>query len=191
MLSFAEFSNLMELDRDIRTCASLFEETAFEPEDVVEQVLEAELREGWRDWLSGAGRAAGRLGRAAGEVGGSFWSGGLKSGLAKASDTVSGPAVKFDKAVSVLSGLADFLNSNDMTRNLPSAGKSGYTVGQYIKAVTKALMKEKDNIPQMQKAQVAQTMAPRDGGESLAASQAPSASPIVGADGKPMMRKVV
>lgn len=200
MLTFGEFSNLIEFDRDMRSCASLIAESEVDPGEIVGCFLEEDLQEGWKDWLAGAGKVAGnvasgigRLGRAAGEVGSSLWDGGLKSGVAKGVDTVTGPAVKFDKAMEILKSLADYLNKNDMTRNLPSAGKSGYTVGQYIQAVTNALKKEKDNMPQMQKAQVSQDMAARDGGASAQARQAPKtvASPIVGADGNPMMRKVV
>lgn len=197
MLTFAEFSDLIEFDRDIRSCAALFAETEVEPGEFVENFLEEDLREGWRDWLSGAGSAAmsglSRLGRAAGEVGSSLWDGGLKSGIAKGKDTVAGPAVKFDNALKILQDLSAYLNGNDMTKNLPSAGKEGWTVGQYIKAVTKALQKEKDNMPQMQKAQVSQGMAARDGGVSADARQAPRtvASPILDKDGNPTMRKVV
>jgi hypothetical protein len=199
MLTFAEFSDLIEFDRDIRSCASLLAESEVDPAEFVGSFLEEDLQEGWKDWLSGAGKVAGnmasgigRLGRAAGEVGSSLWDGGLKSGVAKGSDTVAGPSVKFDKAMGILKNLADYLNQNDMTRELPSAGKSGYTVGQYIQAVVNALKKEKDNMPQMQKAQVSQGMAARDGGASAAARQAPQtvASPVLGADGNPM-RKVV
>lgn len=197
MLTFAEFSSLIEFDRDMRSCASLLSESDVDPAEFVGNFLEEDLQEGWKDWLSGAGKAVagglGRIGQAAGEVGSSLWDGGLKSGVAKGVDTVAGPAVKFDKAMAILNSLADYLNKNDMTKGLPSAGKSGYTVGQYIQAVVNALKKEKDNMPQMQKAQVSQDMAARDGGASAAARQAPKtvASPIVGADGNPMMRKVV
>ena len=197
MLTFAEFSNLIEFDRDIRSCASLLAESEVDPAEFVGSFLEEDLQEGWKDWLAGAGKAVagglGRLGQAAGEVGSSLWDGGLKSGVAKGSDTVAGPSVKFDKAMGILNNLADYLNKNDMTKGLPSAGKSGWTVGQYIKAVVNALKKEKDNMPQMQKAQVSQGMAARDGGASAAARQAPNAvaSPVLGADGNPMMRKVV
>lgn len=197
MLTFAEFSNLIEFDRDIRSCASLLAESEVDPAEFVGSFLEEDLQEGWKDWLAGAGKAVagglGRLGQAAGEVGSSLWDGGLKSGVAKGSDTVAGPSVKFDKAMGILKSLSDYLNNNDMTKELPSAGKSGWTVGQYIQAVVKALKKEKDNMPQMQKAQVSQGMAARDGGASAAARQAPNtvASPVLGADGNPMMRKVV
>jgi len=197
MLTFGEFSDLIEFDRDIRSCASLLAESEVDPAEFVGSFLEEDLQEGWKDWLTGAGKAAAsglsRLGQAAGEVGSSLWDGGLKSGIAKGKDTVAGPAVKFDKAMGILKSLADYLRKNDMTRDLPSAGKSGYTVGQYIQAVVNALKKEKDNMPQMQKAQVSQGMAPRDGGASLTASQAPKtvASPVLGSDGVPMMRKVV
>lgn len=209
MLTFGEFSNLIEFNRDIRSCASLLSESEVDPAEFVGSFLEEDLQEGWKDWLSGAGKVAGdmagRFGRAAGEVGRSLWDGGLKSGVAKGLDTVAGPSVKFDKAMGILKDLADYLNQNDMTKEMPSAGKSGYTVGQYIQAVANALKKEKDNMPQMQKAQVSQGMAARDGGASaadaLAGRQAPNAvggaiknappTSILGADGKPMMRKVV
>lgn len=186
MLTFAEFSDLIDLDREVRSCAALFESTDLEPEAVVEAVLEAELREGWKDWLASAKSGLGRIGRAAGEVGSSLWDGGLKSGIAKGADTLAGPSVKFDKAMKILQDLSAYLNRNDMTKNLPSAGKAGWTVGQYIKAVANALQKERENMPQMQKAQVSQGMAARDGGASAAARQAPQASPIVGADGQPI-----
>jgi hypothetical protein len=196
MLTFAEFSNLIEFDRNIRSCASLLSESDVDPAEFVGSFLEEDLQEGWKDWLAGAGKAVagglGRLGQAAGEVGSSLWDGGLKSGIAKGADTVAGPAVKFDKAMGILKNLADYLNNNDMTKELPSAGKSGYTVGQYIQAVANALKKEKDNMPQVQKAQVSQGVAPRDGGASAAARQAPKtvASPVLGADGNPVMRRV-
>lgn len=198
MLTFGEFSNLIEFDRNMRSCASLLAESEVDPAEFVGGFLEEDLQEGWKDWLSGAGKAAasaasglGRLGRAAGEVGSSLWDGGLKSGVAKGADTVAGPSVKFDKAMGILKDLADYLNKNDMTKGLPSAGKSGYTVGQYIQAVVNALKREKDNMPQVQKAQVSQNMAARDGGASAAARQAQNtASPVLGADGNPIMRKV-
>ena len=206
MLTFGEFSNLIEFNRDIRSCASLLSESEVDPAEFVGSFLEEDLQEGWKDWLSGAGKAAGdmagkfgraagagmgRLGRAAGEVGSSLWDGGLKSGVAKGLDTVAGPSVKFDKAMGILKDLADYLNQNDMTKELPSAGKSGYTIGQYIQAVANALKREKDNMPQMQKAQVSQSMAARDGGASMLDRQAPkrTAPASTGAGGTPM-RKV-
>jgi hypothetical protein len=213
MLTFAEFSNLIEFDRDIRSCASLLAESEVDPAEFVGSFLEEDLQEGWKDWLTGAGKVAGnvasgigRLGRAAGEVGSSLWDGGLKSGVAKGADTVAGPSVKFDKALAMLNDLAAYLHQNDMTRNLPSAGKSGYTVAMYIKAVAGSLKKEKNNMPQMQKAQVSQGMAARDGGASAAALQTPQTvgGPINNVSssrppdalrrssgGNPTMRKVV
>jgi hypothetical protein len=181
MLTFSEFSNLIEFDRDIRSCASLLSESDVDPAEFVGSFLEEDLHEGWKDWLAGAGKKVasgiGRLGQAAGEVGSSLWDGGLKSGVAKGADTVAGPAVKFDKALGILRNLADYLSKNDMTKNLPSVGGisqgKNWTVGQYITAVANALEKEKNNIPQMQKAQVSQSMAPRDGGASLSAAQTP------------------
>ena len=196
MLTFAEFSDIVEFDRDIRSCASLLAESEVDPAEFVGSLLEEDLQEGWKDWIAGAGRAAAsglsRIGQAAGEVGRSLWDGGLKGGIAKGADTVAGPGVKFDKAMAILSDLADYLNRNDATKGLPSAGKRGYTVGQYIKAVTNALKREKENMPQVQNAQVSQGVAPRDGGVSSAKRQTPktAASPIVDADGNPIMRKV-
>lgn len=177
MLTFGEFSDLVEFDKNVRSCASLFAETSVEPEDLVESVLEDDLREGWRDWISGAKDGMSRWGSAIGQLGKSVMDGGLRAGFRQASDTLSGPSVKFDKAVKVLTDLAEFLKNNDMTKDLPSAGKSGYTVGQYIQGITSHLLKEKDNIPKMQQAKVSQTMAPRDGGESLAAANA-AAAPV-------------
>jgi len=213
MLTFGEFSNLIEFNREIRSCASLLSESEVDPAEFVGSFLEEDLQEGWKDWLSGAGKVAGgmagkfgraagagmgRLGRAAGEVGSSLWDGGLKSGVAKGADTVAGPSVKFDKAMGILKSLADYLNQNDMTKGLPSAGQRGYTVGQYIQKVTDDLEKEKNNIPQMQKAQVSQGMAARDGGASATARQAPKGGATrlptyipAPQDGNPMMKKVV
>jgi len=199
MLTFGEFSNLIEFNREIRSCASLLSESEVDPAEFVGGFLEEDLQEGWKDWLTGAGKVAGgvasgigRLGRAAGEVGSSLWDGGLKSGVAKGSDTVAGPSVKFDKAMAILKDLAAYLNQNDMTKGLPSAGERGYTVGQYIQRIVDDLNKEKNNMPQMQKAQVSQGMAARDGGASAADRQAPKAvaSPVLGADGNPVMRRV-
>jgi hypothetical protein len=180
MLTFGEFSNLIEFDRDIRSCASLLSESNVDPAEFVGSFLEEDLQEGWKDWLGGAKNAVtaglSRFGQAAKEVGSSVWDGGLKSGVAKGADTLAGPAVKFDNAMAILNKLADYLNNNEMTKGLPSASKRGYTVGQAIRAITDTLIREKDNMPQMQKAQVSQGMVARDGGASAQAKQTPQDS---------------
>lgn len=191
MKTFNEFVETKQINADIQECALVLSEMEIDAEEFVTRLLEnTDFAEGWGDWLKGVGNkvanTATRWGSAAGQLGKSLVDGGLKAGMRQASDTVSGPTVKFDKAEQVLKDLADFLNSNEQTKKMPAVGKQGMTVGQYINAVLNLLKKEKENIPKMMQAQVSQNYAARGGSDSQE-----KASPIVDPQGNPFMRKVV
>lgn len=145
MVTFGKFSEIIDDQKGLRECASLIAELDIDAASIVESVLEEELVEDWRGWLGGAGKAL----KAAGQVAGSVVSGGLKHGVAQASDTLSGPAVKFDKAVAILKDLEQYLRKNPATANVASSSNPKRSIAGYIQSIYKALEKESGNMPKM------------------------------------------
>jgi hypothetical protein len=141
MISFGEFHEIIETEKQINECANLIANLDFDPNTVIESTLEEEeLVEGWRDWLGGIGR----MGQAAGQVASS-----VSRGIAQASDTISGPAVKFDKAVSMLKELEQYLRKNPATVRVPSSTNPKRSIAGFIQSVYKALEKESASMPKL------------------------------------------
>lgn len=141
MISFKSFCEEKELIK----CAELMSNLDIEPAELIENVLESDLVEDWKGWLGGAGRAA----KAAGQVLGSVVSGGLKHGVKQAADTMGGPAVKFDKAVTTLKELEKYLRSNPATKDVRSTSQPKRSVAGYIQLIYQALEKEYGNMPKV------------------------------------------
>ena len=183
MKKFNEFVEQKQVENQIKECANILCEMDLNPEEFVSYLLEdTDLAEDWKSWLSGVGSklsgvgsniagSVGRWGQAAGQVGKSVVHGGLQAGFKQAGDTVAGPAVKFKKAESVLTDLVQFLNSNQETKVMKSAGDPSKSIGEYLDGVLKLLQKEKANMPKMQSPEVKQNYAAQDGGASVAAAQ--------------------
>ena len=138
MLSFGDFCDILDTNKKIKECASFIANLDIDPEIVVESTLEEELVEGWKDWVGGIGRGI----KAAGQV-----ASGVATGMKQASDTISGPAVKFDKAVSILKELEQYLRKNPATAKVPSSSNPKRSIAGYIQAIYKALEKEASSMP--------------------------------------------
>jgi hypothetical protein len=138
MISFGEFC----AEKDLRECATFIAKLDVDPVVVMENILEPEL---FNEIFGGLGRAF----KAAGQVAGSLYSGGLKHGVAQAADTVSGPAVKFDKAVAILKELEQYLRTNPATKGAPSSSMPKRSIAGYIQVIYKALEKEASSMPKM------------------------------------------
>jgi hypothetical protein len=139
MISFKIFCEEKELIK----CAELMSNFDVEPSELIENVLESDLVEDWKGWLGGAGRTL----KAAGQLAGSAFSGGLVHGAKQAADTMGGPARKFDQAVTTLKELEKYLRSNPATKDAKSTSKPSRTVAGYIQLIYQALEKEKGSMP--------------------------------------------
>jgi len=182
MKKFNEFIEQKQVENQIKECANILCEMDLNPEEFVNYLLEnTDLAEDWKSWLSGigsriAGSSVGRWGQAAGQVGKSVVHGGLQAGFKQARDTVAGPAVKFQKAEGVLKDLVQFLNSNQETKVMKSAGDPSKSIGEYLAGVLELLQKEKANMPKMQSPEVKQNYAAQDGGASVNAAEKAAAA---------------
>lgn len=196
MITFNEFLERKNVAAAITECANLMAEMDVEPHQYIYECLkeiDPVLAEGWMDGIK---NFAGRAWNAAKQIGSGVWDGGgLKHGLKKAGDTMAGPAAKFDAAERALVDLEKVLNDEKFAGFMSSTGRG--SVLQYVQAVKKALMKDKEAIPQLMAAQVKQDYGTRKavndqennaGKPATAAAPAPAAAkpaaPAGGASGK-------
>lgn len=73
----------------------------------------------------------------------------LVQGGREAVDAISGPAAKFDASLKAIEDLAASLEKNPQLQNYPAVSKQGVTLAQYLRAITRVLRKEKDNLPEL------------------------------------------
>jgi hypothetical protein len=171
MKTFNEFIEQKNINTLVESIAGLMAEMDINPaEYILENAPEMELDEGFMDSLKAFGKNAFN---AAKQFGKNVWDGGgIKGGAAQAHDTLAGPASKFDSAARVLTDLVNQLQKNAQTASMPSATNPRQTVASYLGGILKGLMKEKENIPKMQDAQVSMPMAPRGGAPAPAPAPA-------------------
>jgi len=185
MITFNEFLEGKKIDADITECANLMVEMEVNPYEYIHEALkeiDPVLAEGWWDGVKQFGK---NMWNAAGQVAKGVWDGGgLKHGLQKAADTVAGPVAKFDSAERALKDLRDMLMKSPEFNNFQSSTGRG-TVGQYVAAVLNALRKDKENIPQLNKAQVQQDYGTRGSVAAAGGASSAAAAPAAGAGGSP------
>jgi len=172
MKTFNEFIEQKNINTLVESIAGLMVEMDINPaEYILENAPETELDEGFMDSLKAFGKNAWS---AAKQFGKNVWDGGgIRGGAAQAADTLAGPASKFDSAARVLTDLVNQLQKNPQTASMPSSTNPRQTVASYLGGILKGLMKEKENIPKMQDAQVSMPMAPRGPGAPAPAPATP------------------
>jgi hypothetical protein len=172
MKTFNEFIEQKNINRLIESIAGLMVEMDVNPAKyILENPPEVDLDEGFMDGLQAFGTNALN---AVKQFGKNVWSGGgVQGGYNQAKDTLAGPVAKFDSAARVLNDLVNQLQKNAQTASMPSATNPRQTVASYLGGILKGLMKEKENIPKMQDAQVSMPMAPRGSGAPAPAPTTP------------------
>lgn len=167
------------VESTITECAHLMANLDVEPHRYIYECLkeiDPVLAEGWWDNVKAT---ASNVWQGVKSFAGDTARGAAK-GWNKAVDTVAGPVAKFDAAVRALEDLEKTLGSNPTFNNFQSSEGRG-TVLQYIQAVKKALMKDKDSIPQLQNTQMTQNYDTRANVKSqqdaAAAARSPAAAP--------------
>lgn len=151
MISFGQFSDILDNEKEINECAKLISIFDYEPSQIIESVLEDDILESWKSWLGGMGRAAKAAGQIAGGVASGVAAGGQRAfqGVKQAGDTMGGPLTKFQNAVDTLKDLEKMLRNNPATKQVASKSAPKRSIAGYIQMIHQALEKERLSMPQM------------------------------------------
>jgi hypothetical protein len=106
----------------------------------------------------------------------------IVQGGREAMDAISGPAAKFDASLKSIEDLVASLEKNPKLKNYPALTKQGATLTQYLRAITRVLRREKDNLPELRSG---------DSQYNPRYEQAPGAPPTQGTPPTGDMRRVV
>lgn len=189
MITFNEFVEAKKTQFEIRECAQLMVDMDVNPHMYIYECLkkvDPVLAEGfWGGVASAAGNVWQGIKQFAGNV-----AQGAKAGYNQAADTISGPTAKFDSAIRAMEDLEKVLSNADFAQFQSSTGQG--TVAQFVKMVKDTLMKDKGAMPQRTDTKVSQPYGTRDQvaaqrAQAAAGQQPTRQSPVLGADGKPMV----
>lgn len=185
MITFNDFLETKKNEAVIAECANLMADMEVNPYVYIYESLkkvDPVLAEGWWDGVKNfASNAWQGVKQFAGNV-----AQGVKAGYNQAADTIAGPVAKFDSAIRALEDLKKVLSNNDFSNFMSSTGRG--TVAQFVDLVKNSLEKDKGSIPQRSDTKVSQPYATRDQVAAQRAGEpATRPSPVLGADGKPMV----
>lgn len=189
MITFNEFLESKKNAVVIGECANLMAEMDINPYVYIYESLkkvDPVLAEGWWDGVQNVAKNVWQgVTQFAGNV-----AKGAQAGFNQAADTIAGPVAKFEAAKRALADLEKVLSAPEFKNFMSSTGRG--TVMQYVQQVKKDLEQDAMKMPQRTDTKVSQPFATRqdvaDQRAAAAAGQQPTRqSPVLGADGKPMV----
>lgn len=189
MITFNEFLDNKKSEATIKECAQLMVEMDVDPHTYIYECLkeiDPVLAEGWWD---GVKNVASNLWQGAKQFAGNLAQG-AKAGFNQAADTIAGPTAKFDAAIRALEDLQKVLSNQEFKNFMSSTGRG--TVADFVELVKKSLSQDKQAMPQRTDTKVSQPYATRQDvanqrAAAAAGTQPTRQSPVLGADGKPMV----
>lgn len=189
MITFNEFLEVKKTEITIKECAHLMVELDVNPHVYIYECLKRTDPVLAESFWSGVKAAAGNIWKGVKQFAGDVAQG-AQAGYNRASDTIAGPVPKFDSAIRALEDLEKTLSAADFARFMSSTGRG--TVAEYVRIVKEALMKDKGAIPQRTDTKFSQPYDTRQNvanqrAQAAAGQQPTRESPVLGADGRPMV----